>query len=375
MSTSEASPDRERPTDEVARYARRKRIEYAQLLLPKTKIYLDTKYWLSFCDVRLGRSSSTSMRDLLVKVEGLVKSEKAFCPLNADLYFEVFKQEDPVTLRESVQLLDDLSDGACLLPMTERIQLEVAHFLESALRGRSAVNELRELVWTRPAYIIGFATPDCYNLPRDLNVEVQKRFVDHLWGIGLMDMLTTIGVDRAAACPSSFKDISDQLNQGKFDNIDVHKSFKSVFLSEVEGIVDVYSAEFGDYLRYMCERYTGTRMSEEGKTDKRPGLLVANMIREAFRLNRVSAEFPTIRIGAGLHAALRWDGKRRYKANDLFDFRHAEAALPYCDYFFTEHSLRNLVQDGNLQFEKLFACKAFSDPSEALQAIGNVGVL
>ncbi len=373
MSTPEASLDRERPTDEVARYARRKRIEYAQQLLPKTKIYLDTKYWVSFRDVRLQRSSSTSMADLLAKVEGLVKSEKAFCPLNADIYFEVFKQQDPATLRESVKLLDDLSCGACLLHMTDRIQLEVAHFLETALRGPSAVNELRELVWTRAAYIIGFTTPDCFNLPRDLNVEVQKRFVDHLWGMTLMDMLTTMGVDKAAARPFPFKDISDQLNQGKLDNIDVHKSFKSVFLSEVEGIVDVYSADFADYMRYRYERHAGLQLSEETETDNRPGLLVANMIREAFRRNRITTQFPTIRIGAGLHAALRWDRKRKYKANDLFDFRHAEEALPYCDYFFTEHSLRNLVQDRNLEFEKHFACEVFSDPSDALQAIGDVG--
>jgi hypothetical protein len=373
MSGAESARDREPPTDEVARYVRRKRIEYAQQLLPKTKIYLDTKYWISFRDVRLGRSSSPAMTELLERLESLVKSGNAFCALNADVYFEVLKQQDPVTLRESVQLLDDLSTGACLLPMTERIRLEVAHFLESATRGANAVHELRELVWTRPAYIIGFVTPNCFDLSRDLNVEVQRRFADHLFGLSLMDMVTTMGIDQVAERPSPFKDISGPLNQGKLENIDVHKSFKSVFLSEVEGIVDVYSADFADYIRYMHERQSGADPSAESKVDNRPGVLVGNMIREAFRRNRITTQFPTIRIGAGLHAALRWDRKRKYKANDLFDFRHAEAALPYCDYFFTEHSLRNLVQDRNLQFGKHFACKVFSDPGDALQAIGAVG--
>lgn len=92
MPTPESSQKHESPTDEAARYARRKRIEYARQLLPKTKIYLDTKYWISFRDVRLGRSSSTSMTNLLAEVEGLVKSGKAFCPLNADVYFEILKQ-------------------------------------------------------------------------------------------------------------------------------------------------------------------------------------------------------------------------------------------------------------------------------------------
>ena len=272
-----------------------------------------------------------------------------------------------------MQLLDELSGGACLLPMTDRIQLEVAHFMESATRRADAVHELRELVWTKPAYILGFSTPDCTGLPRDLNVEVQKRFVDHLWGISLMDMVTTMGIDEAAQLPSSFKDISDQLNQGKRDSIEVHKSFKSLFLSEVEGIVDVYSDDLADYMRYMYERHTGDQLTEEHKSDNRPGLIVANMICEAFRRNRITTQFPTIRIDAALHAALRWDRNRKYKANDLFDFRHAEAALPYCDYFFTEHSLRNLAQDRNLKFEESFACKVFSDPGEALHALTDVG--
>lgn len=213
-------------------------------------------------------------------------------------------------------------------------------------------------------------TPDCYNLPDDQNFAIQKAFAEHMWELKLRDYLNAMGAERAAARPSSFPDISAQLNQGKIDNIDVHKSFKSVFLSEVQGIVDSCAQTFSEIMQHIFERDTGTRLDEVTQTNDVSGRLLANAVYNAFLHNKVTSQFPTIRIGAGLHAALRWDRNRKYKANDLFDFRHAEAALPYCDYFLTERSLCHLVQDRNLKFNELFACKVFSEPAEALDALG-----
>jgi hypothetical protein len=111
---------------------------------------------------------------------------------------------------------------------------------------------------------------------------------------------------------------------------------------------------------------TGNTLDEQQKAMDTSGRLLANAIYNAFR---ITTQLPTIRIGAGLHAALRWDRKRKYKANDLFDFRHAEAALPYCDYFLTERSLRHLLQDRNLRFGDLFPCKVYSEAAEVLDAL------
>ena len=253
--------------------------------------------------------------------------------------------------------------------MVDRLPLEVKHFIEAARRGPDGVHSLDELVWTKAAYIIGFVTPDCYELPDDQNLAIQKAFAEHMWELKLSDYLSTVGAETAAARGSSFPDISAQLNQGKLGSIDVHKSFKSVFLSEVQGVLDCYAKDFSEIMQHIFERDTGTRLDEQAKAKDPSGRWIANAVYNAFRLNKVTTQLPTIRIGAGLHAALRWDRNRKYKANDLFDFRHAEAALPYCDYFLTERSLRHLLQDRNLQFGELFSCKVFSEPPEALDAL------
>ena len=358
------------PSDEVSAYVRLKRIGLAREIRTKTKIYLDTKYWAMLRDVRLERSTSNAISELLARLESLVSDGKAICPLNADIYFEILKQNDPHTLKASVQLMDDLSDGICLAPMTERIPTEVFHLLESIRLGSDGVFRLDELMWTKAAYIIGFVTPDCYLLEREDNLKIQKAFADHMWTLRLMDYLNTMGVDKAAARPSSFPDISSQLNEGKMSNLDEHKSFKSLFLCEMQGVLDVHKTEFASLMHYRYERDTGQAITEQDKASDNSGQLIANLIYHAFRLNKVpSGALPSLRIGAGLHAALRWDRNRTYKANDLFDFRHAEAAMPYCDYFFTERSLWHLLQDGNLKLSDSYHCQVHYDAAAALASL------
>ena len=100
-------------------------------------------------------------------------------------------------------------------------------------------------------------------------------------------------------------DISSQLNQGKIDHAEVHKSFSSLFLSEVEGILDVYKQAFAEYMQYSFERARGIGLNEQQKADDDSGIRVARMIWQAFKEKRIASELPTIRIGASLHAALK----------------------------------------------------------------------
>jgi len=110
----------------------------------------------------------------------------------------------------------------------------------------------------------------------------------------------------------------------------------------------------------ICRVDTG-RKDADPAAAKEFGRVFANMIHTAFRKNKLTVEMPSLLISAGLHAAFRWDKKRIFKPNDWHDFHHAVAAIPYCDYFLTEHNLRNLVADKNLKLGSLFKCQTFSD--------------
>jgi hypothetical protein len=62
----------------------------------------------------------------------------------------------------------------------------------------------------------------------------------------------------------------------------------------------------------------------------------------------------------------------KFKPNDLHDIHHAVSAIPYCDWFFTEHGLRQLVSNKKLRFSSLFKCRTVSSIGEAVSAMSGL---
>ena len=143
-----------------------------------------------------------------------------------------------------------------------------------------------------------------------------------MWRLGLSDLLIAEGADAAAERETPFKDISGELNEGKFSHLDDHASFKSLFLTEVRGIVEVYQSEFSRAMQDVYEQETGASLTDAERLNDKSGQRIADLICHRFETDAAESEFPTIRIGAGLHAAMRWDKMRKFKPHDSFDFRH-----------------------------------------------------
>ena len=143
----------------------------------------------------------------------------------------------------------------------------------------------------------------------------------------------------------------------------------SSFFCRSCGALDLYRPYFDDVLAYLYEPDTGHPVNTAEKAKGEAGRQVAKTIYNGFKFNKLTSELPSLWLGAGFHASVRWDLKRKFKANDLPDFRNAVAAIPYCDFFLTERSLRHLVSDKNLRLETLFRCKTFADASSAIKAI------
>jgi hypothetical protein len=354
----------------VAAYVRQKGIALAREIKNRKKVYLDTRYWVMLREARLGRSKNRNDCAILNRLETLVKSQQAVCPLNADIWFELRKHKDPAILTASAQLIDDLSLGVCLLPIDQRLRLEIRHFLDVLSQKSDAVSAIDESVWTTSAYSFGFCTPNFIALSREDNIAAQKAFADHMWTLRLADRLKLEGADVVATRETPFKDISRQLNDGKFSHLEDHASFTSLFLTEVRGIIDAYQSDLSWIMQDVYEQKTGAFLTDAERVNDKSSQRIADLICQRFQTDEAGSEFPTIRVSAGLHAAMRWDKMRRFKPHDTFDFRHAEAALPYCDLFFTERSLCSLVKNDNLDFRKYFNCLTFHDPVDALNALG-----
>src|SRR5574341_2092684 len=87
------------PEISLEHYERTKVLETAGLVLARKRIYLDTRFWIALRDVRLQRTRTAVDEELLETLVHLVRTGKAICPINANVFAELIKQRDEKTRR------------------------------------------------------------------------------------------------------------------------------------------------------------------------------------------------------------------------------------------------------------------------------------
>jgi hypothetical protein len=193
-----------------------------------------------------------------------------------------------------------------------------------------------------------------------------KTMDDLLWSVSLGELLAQLdGEPPPLPDPSS---LAEQLTKGKVQHADDFETFDEVFLHEVEGVLDGHIDLLADIMVHLGQK-TGCAAEPPPDQRRRAGRYLANLIHAAYKEHRVGKELPGILISAGLHAALRCDPNRKYKAGDCEDFRHARVALPYYDIFCTEKSLKHLICTKPLAYDALYGTTVLSDDDEIITAL------
>ena len=356
------------PEKTVNAYIREKKLELAEWVNQRRKVYLDTKFWLLLRDAHLSRAKEQSQYDLLMLTADAVSSGKIICPISEDVFQEVIKQTDEETLRATVALIDSLSSGVSLISHDERLETELLYFLRSCTKPKERLYNSHDLVWTKLAYTSGMRIPHNDIFSEAENRLVQKAFIDQMWSLPLQEMICLIGLDRLLIFPH-MPDFSRLMNEEK-DSYHAEKAdFKKIFLTELGFLLRREEARFESMFTYLFEKEHGYTPKPEEVRATNPGRLFANVVYNVFKLQKAGNHLPTIEIEAGIHAQLIYDRTRRYKANDIYDINHAIAALPYCDYFFTEKNLREFIIRKNLAFDSKFNCIVVASVIDAVSEI------
>ena len=352
-------------------YIKECRLKLGEAIAQRHKIYLDTKYWIMLRDHKLGRMVNAAIPKLSSILKDAVTSNKLICPISADIFLEIAKQSDPTTLKCSVELIDELSQGISILAPEERAKMEMLYFIRTNSSSEGSCHSQDIFIWTKLAYVLGTMLPYNTSFTPEEELVIQKSFFDQMWSISLNGMIETMGINTVREIPT-LPDISDKLNTGKFEHLSENSSFEGVFLSEVAGILDTYIEEFSEMFVYLYKKMNGKSPSESEVSLSDGPQKFANLIYHGFRLKRFSTEFPSIKIPATIHAAIRWERDRKYKPTDFHDFRHAETALPYFDVFLTENSLCHLLMRNDLGLDRLYNCMVISDPEIAFEKIDDL---
>ena len=229
-------------------------------------------------------------------------------------------------------------------------------------------------MWTKTSQSIGLPSQTPFSKEEEL--VTQKAFFDHLWHITLEELCGLISLQVLNEAPR-MPDLSKLLNEDAELRRDEMASFQSLFLEEIYFSLDYISPILIDAMKYVYTKGTGGARSEsksESETEAQATSIV-NLVRHLFRLKKEGDNFPTLKVGAGVHAAVRMDRRRRFVANDYIDFRHAQAAVPYCNYFFTENNLRHLLNINTLSYDKEYNCEIVSKKNGYIRVSQNVELI
>lgn len=334
-------------------------------VLQQNKLYLDLRFWNDFCDAELGERVNTRTHECLASLRSAVARGNVICPVEYHVFSELNKQRRSDKRIATTVLLDELSAKTVLVSQFERVFLEILRFSQAVIVGREWKDPPRTEMWTRPMYFTGHVLPDlpATGLPPDLERRLREEFDHDIWNFGFTDVLKLggpfeVGVDEKAVT-------AELLNRAKADATTQLSSFAATYRSEVLGSLDGYKAQLGQVGLYLFRKAGGDLNTVTQQQVADAAQKLRNLIYAAFQKRNLKGPLPTIHVGATLYSRLQWDRKRPYRSNDIFDFGHAEAALPYCNAFATEASLATLIKSSGL--DKEYGCAVLTDTEAIMQ--------
>ena len=219
------------------------------------------------------------------------------------------------------------------------------------------------MVWVRPYSFLG--TPRLSGWDDD--VTINKAFLSCMWMMSLEDLLTDTPVsDRDG---DNDWETAKNITESSAKHASAMRSFPQVRDAEICGLIDAHRHEivraFRPYLAAMlptCDLRDASGAAQQS----------LNLVYSIMSDKRPNLALPLIRILAGLHAYIRWQRRRPFNAHDIYDLRHAAAAIPYCDVFLTEKFLKTACTSKLLDFGGVFGTRIISDEDEALNAISTL---
>lgn len=353
------------PTGAAANYVLGLQRELEAQISERVAVFLDTNFWIKAREAAFTELADKEARLILEALLFAVDSGRAFFPITADL-IEEFSKQTPGVFIETMKLVDHLSLGVALVPDYERMVIEIEAFF-----GRTFPQHPPYVrpIWTRAAFAFGYE--DLCPAGVELHDSLLVALADKAWRAMPSKVAASYAPDLFNA-----KSESEQLAEflRKQEIIHAHEitSHSTALRLEIAGATSMITGIAAREFRRLALA-NGMSLDAEGiNASNLFGQKMALMIAAALTKEEHQRNFGSLYVPAALHAGLRSHKGREIKPNDLFDFRHAAAALPYCRAFFTERSLKSLITSGHMQLDRLYGCTVLNSVEEAISWIRKI---
>lgn len=288
-----------------------------------------------------------------------VQAGKIFCPVTAEVVVELTKQS-PANMAGTMMVIDLLSLGVAMVPHQERTAIEFHTLMTDAWPSCPPVDRP---IWTAFAFAFGY---------EDLKPSVDGLTVD--------DALICALADRAWQAPPSL--LASSLEQGMFqarecseDSARRLNAQHALHAHEIDGFETAWRIEtrgacslLEGIAQHEIERIAAAEGHDVDPNSHQTAQTLTQMVAAGLRDPANRRRFGSLYVPAVIHAAIR-AANRTVKANDIYDFQHAAAALPYCRAFFTDGSLRTLICAGHTALDREYTCTVVSRPADALAVL------
>lgn len=359
------------PDISVHQHMRSRQLELARSLLGRRSIYLDIKFWIGLRDAEGASDTSHPYRGLLNRLRQAVADGRAFCPISDSCFLEIYKQSDPRTRRQTIELVDELSLGVALTPLDTRIGTEIAHLVHSA-RAPETVISLDLLAWTKLTFALGYYSPKFEMADVSFGLAMEKAFFDYMWDVSLAEVDRCTAGSQPPDSSGRHKNLAQRLNEGCQAHASDVKSFKQVYEHELVGVLDLYKDRAMDILADMASQPFGHLPPRDSDAYRALEQQCLAWMINAMTTADAKQTLRTLHINTCIHAALRWNKRQRFKVNDFFDYQHAAAGVGYCDAFFTERSLCSVLTRRDIGLDTLYDCTVLAAPEEAEQYVSSL---
>lgn len=339
----------------VDEYIKKLKIQLGTELSQRKLIYLDVNFWINLRRCMTNDKIGSEFYEFYNLLLELVEQKKVLCPINHSVFSELLKQDSLDSRINTARVIDLFSNSISLIFEFDREELEMQYYIRQRLLKEPFLTSIEQHVWVKIPYIMGIAIPFNDKIDNQIQKKFQIEYFKDSWTITLEEMMKNYL--RNQVLPSL--DMSKRalkLNEGKFAHSGEMKSLVNLFKMELKGGLSVYIETVKNYFDVLSNYHPEilTQLSEKLFIDSPKDF--CDKIEDDILKDKIGKYLPDIFINTCIHTLMRWNKTRQFKANDIYDFEHTRAALPYYQYFFTEGSLKQMLSMKPYELDKKYGC-------------------
>ncbi|PKA06380.1 hypothetical protein CH366_19415 [Leptospira harrisiae] len=334
------------------------KLKIKEELNKRTKIYLDTNYWINIADAKA--SSNDKFLKLYNLLSEKVTSGKIICPVSNVNFIEILKQTHNSRLRVA-SVFDELSN-LISIDLNHILLMEDILLIQSLNSSESVLSFEKIPIWTFAAFIFGEISISGLDLNQSGNEKFKYTLFNKIKEQTYTEILNTLS--NSPAKHSSFRELAHNENE---TSEKIKQYAKAI--NKKPSWAQIYSFALSGNIINSKEKIL--KLIEELKVPE-PNITFENILKKTANVQKLDQYIPSRKIISGIHALYSYDSTRIYEPNDFEDFLHSCLALPYYDIFFTDKSNAKILTSDLLSFDKIYNCKIEYNLEKCIEIIESI---